>query len=86
MAIQVKYRFDPSIYANVLPTIEGGGPQTQTDVTNSDGTITRTISFTSYAPSRLYFGNQGTESQALLEVFEYPFNSSMKSFYYLFEQ
>ena len=81
---QVKFKFDPTIYSSVVPTVSGGGTATTTDVTNADGTITRTISYTSN-PTRLYFGNQSTESTALLEVYEYPYTSSMTNFGYLFD-
>jgi surface protein len=81
---QVKFKFDPTIYSSVVPTVSGGGTATTTDVTNADGTITRTISYTSN-PTRLYFGNQSTESTALLEVYEYPYTSSMKNFSNLFD-
>ena len=81
---QVKFRFDPTIYSTVIPSVTGGGTATTTDVTNEDGTITRTISYTSN-PTRLYFGNQSTESTALLEVYEYPYTSSMTNFAYLFD-
>ena len=84
MAIQVKYIFDPSINSNASPSISGGGTKTTTDVTNADGTITRTIAFTSN-PNRIYFGNNGSSSQAIIEVLEYPFNTSMSTFYYLFD-
>ena len=84
MAIQVKYIFDPSINSNASPSISGGGTKTTTDVTNADGTITRTIAFTSN-PNRVYFGNNGSSSKAIIEVLEYPFNTSMTSFYYLFD-
>jgi len=81
---QVKFKFDPTIYGSVVPTVSGGGTATTTDVTNADGTITRTISYTSN-PTRLYFGNQSTESTALLEVYEYPYTSSMTNLGYLFD-
>lgn len=84
MAIIVKYKFDPSIASNPKPNISGGGTQTIEDVTNADGTITRTIEFTSN-PSRLYFGSNANNSKAYLEVLEYPMNSTMSSFYYLFD-
>ena len=83
MAITLKYRFDPSIASNAKPTISGGGTQTITDANNADGTITRTIEFTSN-PTRVYFGNN-VSSAAFLEVLEYPISSSMTSFYYLFD-
>ena len=83
MAIILKYKFDPSISSDPIPNISGGGTQTTQDVTNADGTITRTIEFTEN-PTRIYFGNMAV-STAFLEVLEYPINSSMSSFYYLFD-
>lgn len=84
MAIILKYKFDPSISSDPKPSIAGGGTQTTQDVTNADGTVTRTIEFTSN-PNRIYFGGLGTTSTAFLEVLEYPINSTMTSFYYLFD-
>ena len=84
MAIILKYKFDPSISSNPKPSISGGGTQTTQDVTNADGTVTRTIEFTTN-PNKIYFGSLGTTSTAFLEVLEYPINSTMTSFYYLFD-
>ena len=44
MAIVVKYRFNPQTYENLLPQFNSGYTSyTVSDVTNHDGTITRTI-------------------------------------------
>ena len=84
MAITLKYKFNPSISSDPKPSIAGGGTQTTHDVTNADGTVTRTIEFTTN-PNKIYFGSNGTTSTAFLEVLEYPINSTMTSFYYLFD-
>ena len=74
MAIIAKYKFNPSLYADYLPyfNTEFTG-YTKTDVTNSDGTITRTISHDTLKPTLMKFGNDGNvtdREKSLLEVIE----------------
>ena len=72
--IVAKYKFNPSTYADLLPKFNNGGnyAYTKSDVTNSDGTITRTIE-SDTLPSYVVFGNVGgggatDKTKALLEV------------------
>ena len=75
MAIIAKYKFNPSLYADYLPTFnkEFTG-YIKTDVTNSDGTITRTISHDTLKPTFMRFGVSGSSAtdreKSLLEVIE----------------
>ena len=56
--IVVKYKFNPSTYANLLPDFNSEFTEyTKSDTTNSDGTITRTIESNSL-PTRMRFGNE----------------------------
>ena len=76
MAIVVKYRFNPQTYENLLPQFNSGYTSyTVSDVTNHDGTITRTIE-SSTLPTLMRFGTTAqtvTDSSrydALLEIYE----------------
>ena len=60
MAIIAKYKFNPSLYADYLPTFNAEFTgYIKTDVTNSDGTITRTISHDTLKPTTMRFGING---------------------------
>ena len=83
MAVSLKYIFNPSIAADAKPSITGGGTQTVKDVTNSDGTITRTIRFAS-EPTGICFGNNGLVSKSFIKVIDYPLNSGMTDLANLF--
>ena len=74
--IIVKYKFNPSIYSNLLPEFNSAFTSyTKSDVNNGDGTITRTIESTSL-PTRIKFGyrddttNTKVAASSLLEVIE----------------
>ena len=75
MAIIAKYKFNSSLCADYLPTFnkEFTG-YIKTDVTNSDGTITRTISHDTLKPTFMRFGVSGSSAtdreKSLLEVIE----------------
>lgn len=76
MPIVVKYRFNPKTYANLLPQFNSGYTSyTVSDVTNHDGTITRTIE-SSTLPTLMRFGTTAqtvTDTKrydALLEIYE----------------
>lgn len=70
--IVAKYKFNPSTYADLLPEFNSGFSYTKSDVTNSDGTITRTINSDSL-PTLMTFGT-GDEtynrSGSLLEILD----------------
>ena len=75
MAIIAKYKFNPSLYADYLPTFNAEFTgYTKSDVNNSDGTITRTISHDTLKPTLMRFGgaiNTSTDREkSLLEVME----------------
>ena len=71
--IVAKYKFDPNTYADLLPTTQPNGwTYTKSDVTNSDGTIIRTLE-SNTLPTSIIFGNVGgggatDKTKALLEV------------------
>ena len=74
--IVVKYKFNPNTYADLLPTFNSGYTSyTKSDVTNDDGTITRTIESNSL-PTIIKFGyrddttNTKVAASSLLEVIE----------------
>ena len=74
--IIAKYKFNPSIYSNLLPEFNSAFTSyTKSDVNNGDGTITRTIESTSL-PTRIKFGyrddttNTKVAASSLLEVIE----------------
>ena len=76
MAIVVKYRFNPQTYENLLPQFNNGYTgYTVSDVTNHDGTITRTIE-SSTLPTLMRFGTteqiptNTARYDALLEIYE----------------
>lgn len=76
MAIVVKYRFNPQTYENLLPQFNSGYTSyTVSDVTNHDGTITRTIE-SSTLPTLMRFGataqtvTDTKKYDALLEIYE----------------
>ena len=74
MAIIAKYKFNPSLYADYLPTFNAEFTgYTKTDVDNGDGTITRTISHDTLKPTFMRFGVKGAvtdREKSLLEVIE----------------
>ena len=54
--IVAKYKFNPNTYANLLPVFNSGYTDyTTSDVSNSDGTITRTIE-SNTLPTFMRFG------------------------------
>ena len=88
MAIIAKYKFNPSLYADYLPTFnkEFTG-YIKTDVTNSDGTITRTISHDTLKPTTMRFGINGEvtdREKSLLEVIECD-TSNMTGMFAMFQ-
>lgn len=75
MAIIAKYKFDSNLCADYLPTFNSEFTgYTKSDVNNSDGTITRTISHDTLKPTLMRFGgaiNTSTDREkSLLEVME----------------
>ena len=76
MAIVVKYKFNPQTYENLLPQFNSEYTSyTVSDVTNHDGTITRTIE-SSTLPTLMRFGTtvqtvtDATRYDSLLEIYE----------------
>ena len=71
--IVAKYKFNPNTYTNLLPVFNNGNNYTYTksDVTNSDGTITRTINSDSL-PTVMKFGDISatTRASSLLEILD----------------
>ena len=71
--IVAKYKFNPSTYADLLPIFNNGGTfnYTKSDVTNGDGSITRTINSDSL-PTVMKFGDSSatTRASSLLEILD----------------
>ena len=68
--IVAKYKFNPSTYENLLPKFNNGYTDyTTSDVSNSDGTIIRTIESDSL-PTLMQFGDTSAtdRSNSLLEI------------------
>ena len=70
--IVAKYKFNPNTYSDYLPVFNSGFTYTKSDVTNSDGTITRTIESSSL-PTFMRFGettDATDRSKSLLEILD----------------
>ena len=85
--IVAKYKFNPSTYADLLPIFNNGYTSyTKSDITNSDGTITRTIE-SSALPTSMRFGettNVSDRSNSLLEVLDMN-TSNLTNMYCMFK-
>ena len=69
--IVAKYKFNPNTYADLLPIFNNGYTSyTKSDITNDDGSITRTINSDSLPTVMKFVDSSATSSSSLLEILD----------------